>query len=61
MSGDEGTGGEVERLERKLDDLSVQLASFGAPDELLAVLLAEIETTKQQLRQALGTSWGRPE
>ena len=47
-------GEEVKRLEGKLDELATRLAAdFDAPDELLAVLLAEIETTKGHLREAL--------
>ena len=49
----EGTGGEIRRLERKLDELVVELASVDVPDELVALLASEIEATKEHLRRAL--------
>jgi hypothetical protein len=42
--------GEYKRLEQSLDELGAQLAQSDISDELVAVLLVEIEKTKEKLR-----------
>jgi hypothetical protein len=41
--------GEYERLAQSLDELAAQLAQGDLSDELAAVLVAEIEKTKEKL------------